>query len=116
MGSFFSQENAPSDPEPNNPQTPAIIRAPGLGGKGLPPQNPLVRVVRGYGPRGGGEPEELKYNRSIDVRGEAPAVIRSYKEGPDQQTCMLTNTRIEGTREVDINHQKWAPKKVLSAQ
>ena len=74
-----------------------IQRVPGLGGPGLPYRNPIVAVVRGHGPRGGGENKPVIYNRTKDIRGETPAVLNKLAEFPYQQ--MLINDRIDSSIE-----------------
>jgi hypothetical protein len=79
-----------------------INRAPGLGGRGLDPRNPWVVAVRGHGDRGGGENRPVKFNRSIDIRGETPAVINRL--GSQQPLQMLYNERLSSSRQGQLEH------------
>lgn len=103
MGNIFEKAPAETVPQaqgdvPQNPQ------APGLGGPGLPPRNPVVALIRGnVGARGAGESRSVMKNVSRDVRGEAGAVLRNYGNIPQLQS--LENPKNEDSRMAQIENR-----------
>lgn len=89
-----------------------INRAPGLGNRGLSPINPLVVAVRGVGDRGGGENRPVKFNRTVDPRGESPAVLAKLTQVPE--TGMLSNERSRYSRQGQLEESLLrAPRRIL---
>jgi hypothetical protein len=88
-----------------------LNRAPGLGNRGLDPVNPWVVAVRGVGARGGGENKPVKFNRSLDIRGESRVILDSLDV--KQPLPILQNERLESSREGQIRQSSLrAPRRI----